>query len=220
MGKQEIYDFLTDLSANNDKEWMHANKKRYQAAKSIFLAEVTQIIERFKQHDPSFAQIDPRKTLLRITNNRRFHPNKPLYRDNFGFAPVSDMYQPAFYLHVSPKETFVGGGLYKPLGPTLKKIRAGIDYDGNRLKDIVSSDKFTSFFGGLDEDADQLKSAPRGYDVRHPHIDLLRRKSFTAIRPLTQAEFISDDFVDLAEEAFLTLRPMTAYLSQAVDFEE
>jgi uncharacterized protein (TIGR02453 family) len=220
MQKQKIYDFLADLAANNSKDWMHANKKRYQEAKGIFLEEVTLLLDRFKQHSPEFEQVDPRKALLRITNNRRFHPNKPLYRDNFGFAPVSDMTKPAFYLHVSPKETFIGGGLYKPMGAVLKKIREGIDYDGDRLKGIVRSSAFTNLFGGLDDDPDQLKSAPRGYTVDHPHIDLLRRRSFTAIRPLTQAEFLSDHFLDLAEQAFLTLQPLNAYLRQAAEFEE
>lgn len=199
---------------------MHANKKTYQNARNIFIEEVGRILERIKKHDPTLEGVEPRKSILRINTNRRFHPDKPIYRDNFGFAPVSDMYLPSFYLHVSPKETFIGGGLHKPPTETLNKVRAAIDYDGERLNDIIANKAFQDFFGGWGDDPDMLKTSPRAYSKDHRHIDLLRRKNFIALRPLTQAEFVSDDFVDLAEEAFLTLQPLSQYLKQAIEFEE
>lgn len=220
MNKQLILDFLSDLSANNSKEWMHANKKRYQEAKTIWISEVEQILQRLAKHDAAFERVEPKRTLMRITNNRRFHPNKPLYRDNFACAPVDDMFKPSFYIHISPTESFIGGGLYRPPTENLHKVRAAIDYDGERLKAIAATPDFQAFFGGLSEDSDQLKSSPRGYSVDHLHIDLLRRKNFTAIRPVSSEEFVSDEFINLAEEAFLTLKPMNDYLLQAIEFEE
>ncbi|MEL7531733.1 MAG: DUF2461 domain-containing protein [Bacteroidota bacterium] len=219
MEKQLIYDFLSDLSANNSKEWMHANKKRYQQAKNIWLAEIGKILDRLSQYEPSFAAIEPKKTILRITNNRRFHPDKPLYRDNFGCAPVANMFEPSFYIHISPTESFIGGGLHRPPKENLEKVRAAVDYDGERLKALIQTDEFQHFYGGFSHDPHMLKSSPRAYSVDHPHIDLLRRKSFTAIRPLSQAEFVAEDFVDLAEQAYLTVKPFNDYFKQAIEFE-
>lgn len=219
MSKQKIFDFLRDLSANNSKEWMDANRKRYQEAKNIWLAEIELILQRLVTHDPDFEQVRPKETLMRITNNRRFHTDKPLYRDHFACSPGTDLTKPGFYIHISPSGSFIGGGIYRPPSPVLQKIREGIDYDGDRLKKIISSAPFTDMYAGLDPDEQMLKTSPRGFPKDHAHVDLLRRKSFTAITNLTEAQVVSADFPALAERAFVCMKPMCDYLMQAVEFE-
>lgn len=219
MSKKKILDFLRDLSKNNSKEWMDENRKRYHEAKEIWLDEIALILERISKYDDQFAHIPPKKTIMRINNNRQFHPNKPVYKDSFGCAPVQDMYQPSFYIHISPEDAFIGGGLHKPPSDTIKKMRSAIDYNGKELTRIINEKGFQDFFGGWSDDPDMLKTSPRGYDADHPQIDLLRRKNFTAMRPLTQKEFLSKNFVDLAEQAFVTLQPMNQYLLEATTFD-
>ncbi len=219
MSKQKIFDFLRDLSANNSKDWMDENRKRYHEAKNIWLAEIELILQRLVTHDPDFEQVRPKETLMRITNNRRFHPDKSLYRDHFACSPGTDMTKPGFYIHISPSGSFIGGGVYRPPSPVLQKIREGIDYDGDRLKKILSSSPFTGMYTDLDPDEQMLKTAPRGFPKDHPHLDLLRRKSFTAITPLTEAQVLSSDFPALAEKAFVSMQPLCDYLMQAVEFE-
>lgn len=199
---------------------MDANRKRYQEAKKIWLAEIELILRRLVTHVPEFEQVRPKDTLMRITNNRRFHPDKPLYRDHFACSPGTDLTKPGFYIHISPSGSFIGGGVYRPPSAVLQKIREGIDYDGNRLKQILSSPPFTYMYTGLDPDEQMLKTAPRGFPKDHPHVDLLRRKSFTAITPLTEAQVLAEDFPALAERAFLSMQPLCDYLLQAVEFEE
>ncbi|MEL6591875.1 MAG: DUF2461 domain-containing protein [Bacteroidota bacterium] len=219
MSKQFILDFLRDLAANNNKDWMHEHKKRYLKAKGLWIEEVAHVLNRLTPHEPEFANVIPKKTIMRITNNRRFHPDRPLYRDNFASAPVQDMNQPAFYMHISPGNCFIGGGLHRPPMEQIRKLRSAIDYDGENLQSILEGKDFQGFFGGLSDDPDALKSSPRGYDADHPQIELLRRKSFTAIRQISDEDFVGDGFVDLAEEAFLLLRPFNQYLQRAVEFD-
>jgi uncharacterized protein (TIGR02453 family) len=218
MSKRKIYDFLRDLSDNNSKEWMDDNRARYHEAKDIWLQEIEQILHRLAKYNPKMDKLNPKKTIFRIVNNRMFHPDRPVYKDNFAFSP-SAKEDPSFYVHLSPKESFVGGGYYRPSNDQLKKIRAAIDYDGEEFLKIVNKQSFLDFYGGLSEDAEKLKTSPRDYSVDHRHIELLRRKNFVAIRPLTQKEVISDDFIDILENAFVELQPMNAYLKRAVDFE-
>lgn len=219
MSKKIIYEFLRDLSENNSKEWMHANKSYYHRAKERWLQEVEVLLHRLAKYDSRFEKVPPKKCIFRITNNRQFHKDRPLYRDNFGFAPVEDMYEPSIYVFVSPKETFVGGGLHKPPSKNLKKVREGIDYDGEKLREIIEGKDFKEFFGGLDHYDDHLKTGPRGYDYEHRNIDLLCYKSFTVRHPVSRKEFLSNDFVDIVEKAYLLLRPMNEYLHQAISFE-
>lgn len=218
MNKRKIYDFLRDLKENNSKEWMDANRKRYHEAKQIWLAEIDGMLKRLAKYDPKLGKMRPKETIMRINNNRRFHPEKPVYRDNFAFSP-SGRHDPAFYIHLSPSESFIGGGLYRPDNAILKKVRDAIDYNGDKLLSIVKENAFREFYGGLSDDPDKLKTSPQGYDQEHRHIELLRRKNFTAIHPVTQKEMISDEFIDIVEQAFVTLQPLNAYLKRAIDFE-
>lgn len=218
MSKQKIYNFLRDLTANNSKEWMDQNRKYYLETKEIWLDQISLILKRLSIHDPKMGQLEPKKTIMRINTNRRFHPDKPIYKDNFAFSP-STMNEAAFYIHISPKETFIGGGFHNPDNIILKKIRDAIDYDGDQFKKIINSKEFQDFYGGLSEDPNQLKTSPRGFSDEHKHIDLLNRKSFTGIKRLSQKEFLSDNFIDLVEQSFVTIQPFNAYLQKAVDFE-
>jgi uncharacterized protein (TIGR02453 family) len=220
MSKKQIFTFLRDLTANNSKEWMDANRKQYQLAKNTWLAEIDLILKRLAVHNPTLEQIKPKETIMRINNNRRFQPDKPLYKDNFGCSIGMGMSNPGFYIHLSPSGSFVGGGIYRPEKEVLQKIREAIDYDGARLRQLASTPPLTDFYGGLDEDDQALKTAPRDFPKDHPEIDLLRRKNFTAIRALSEKEIISDDFPELMEKAYLSLQPLCNYLTQAVNFEE
>lgn len=216
MSKRKIYDFLRDLTDNNSKEWMDENRDRYHEAKGIWLDEIAKILDRLAEHDPIYEKIKPKDTIMRINNNRMFHPDRPVYKDNFAFSP-SGKDDPALYLHVSPSESFVGGGVYHPDNKTLKQIRGAIDYDGAELLKITQKKSFQGFYAGLDEDPDKLKTSPKGYDQDHEHIELLRRKNFTATHRLTQQEVISDELVDLVEQAYLEIKPLNDYLKRAME---
>lgn len=218
MNKRKIYTFLRDLSDNNSKEWMDEHRDRYHKAKDIWLNEIQLILDRLAKHDARYASIRPKDTIMRINNNRMFHPDRPVYKDNFAFSP-SGKDEPTLYVHVSPQESFVGGGLHHPDNATLKKIRAAFDYDGGQFRKIVEASSFQEFFGGLAEDPDKLKTSPQGYDQDHEHIDLLRHKNLTAIRSLTQKEVISDELVDIVEQAYLELKPFNDYLARAMTVE-
>lgn len=220
MSKHKIFDFLQGLRENNNKEWMDENRRLYHEAKDIWLEEVAVYLKRLAQHDPTIENLSPKKTIMRINNNNMFHPDKPTYKDYFGFDPYKGKNRPAFYVHLSPSGSFLYGGLWRPEPDALKKMREAIDYDGDELKKIVEQKSFQDFFGGLEPDAEALKTSPQGYSSNHKHIDLLRRKNITVIRPLSKEEIIREDFVNTVEQGFIEMAPFLAYLRQAVEFEE
>lgn len=217
--KKYMFDFLEDLSNNNSKEWMDENRARYQKAKEIWLEEVDLILTRLAKHDPYFIQFQPKQTISRINNNRRFDQSKPLYKDYFNCMPMNrdDRYA-KIAIAAGVSWSFLGGGLYMPEKEPLEKMRQAVDYDGEVLKEIVQEPRFKAFFGGLSEDKNALKTAPRGYAKDHPHIDLLRRKSFTATVDLSPELVQSDHFVDHVEEAYLLLQPFNEYIEKAITF--
>lgn len=214
---RKVFDFLIELSDNNSKEWMDENRAYYQDVRDHWLNHVQQLLDRLSKYEPTYEKLDPRKTIFRINNNRMFHPDKPIYKDNFAFDP-SAKGDPSFYVHVSPFSSFIGGGFYRTPADTLKKVRAAIDYDGEKLKEIVKSPGFQKTFSGLTQDDQMLKTSPKGYTKDHKHIDLLNRKSFTAIKSLSQKEILSSEFHEIVENAFVEMMPFRAYLKKAADF--
>lgn len=221
VSKGYIFDFLRDLRNNNSKEWMDENRSRYHKAKERWIEEVSLILKRLAQHDTAFSQVTPKDTLSRINNNRRFHPDKPVYKDYFSCDP-DKTHKDVSLLHISvgPGGSFLGGGLWRPQKEALDQYRAAIDYNGEVFKEIVETPAVQDFYGGLAEDDQQLKTSPQSYSIDHPQIELLRYKNIVLMRQLTNAEVLSDSFVDLVEEAYLTARPFTQYLIKAVSFQE
>jgi len=83
------------------------------------------------------------------------------------------------YLSLSTEGLYVGAGMYKPEPAALKRFRAAIDSDasGPKLDKIVTSLRRQGYHVDTHE---TLTSAPRGYSVDHPRIDLLRMKDIFA----------------------------------------
>ncbi len=217
MDTEGVFTFLRKLEKNNSKEWMDDNRASYLEARGVMISLAGEILRRLARTNARYEQLDPKKTIKRINNNRMFHPSKPIYKDNFSFSAEA-MHEPSLYLHLSPNGSFIGGGLYHPDSPSLKKIRAAIDYDGEELLEIVNGKNFKTTFGGLSIDKEALKTNPRGYPKDHRHIHLLRRKNFTAIHGLSEEQINSKDFLDLIEHSFTTLIPFNAYLNKAINF--
>ncbi|PRX54860.1 DUF2461 domain-containing protein [Flagellimonas meridianipacifica] len=215
--KKYIYSFLRDLKNNNSKEWMDANKGRYQKAKNLWLKEIELILERLSKHNSFFSQFQPKQTIMRINNNRMFHPDKPVYKDYFACSPNVKT-NPIAHIHITAglSWSFLEGGLWAPEKPVLNQVREAIDYDGEVLNDIINDKKFQKMFGGLAKDSKKLKSAPKGYSKEHEHIDLLQYNNITAQVELTEEMVVSNHFVDFVEEAYLTLKPLNDYLEKAI----
>lgn len=220
--KEYIFRFLRDLRNNNSKEWMDENRDRYHTMKDRWLSEIELILERLSKHDSVFSKVNPKKTLSRINNNRRFHPNKPVYKDFITCSPAGRKayHISTFFISIGPGKSFIGGGIYHPNKENLEKIRAAIDYNGEVLKKIANKKDFISFYGGITEYEDKLVTSPQNYIKQHQHIDLLNYKSYTAIRELTEDEVISENFIDVVEKAYKVFKPMDDYLVEALTMGE
>ena len=146
VSKRYILEFLKDLRHNNSKEWMDANRTRYHKAKECWSEEAALILKRLAQHDTAFAHVTPKATLSRINNNRRFHPDKPVYKDYFNCDPDKTQKDVSvLHLSVGPGTSFIGGGLWRPQKEALDQYRAAIDYNGAFFREIVEAPAVQQF---------------------------------------------------------------------------
>ena len=143
-----------------------------------------------------------------------FHPEKPIYKDHFGAGLDQESKQGDFYIHIGVSESFIAGGYYRPSSSILQSIRDAIDYNGEELKQILQQENFKRTFVDLIED-EQHTNAPKGYSKDHPHIDLLKRKTFAVSKVLSREEVMGENFIRIVIETYKEMLPFRRYLNKA-----
>ena len=119
-----------------------------------------------------------------------------------------------YYFHLEQGNSFFAGGFWGPNAADLKRIRSEFDHDAESFKKILNSKSFTSTFGTLQ--GEQLKTAPKGFDVNHEAIDLLRYKQFLIMKRFTDEEVLSPLFLEQALDTCKNMRPFFDYMSEVL----
>ncbi|MBD3630074.1 DUF2461 domain-containing protein [Cyclobacterium sp.] len=221
MKNTPILHFLEELTQNNSKDWMDANRDWYLQVKERLLEDVAEILSALSERQPLFSELRPKDCIFRQNRDVRFSANKQPYKTNMAayFAIGGKKSAgPGYYLHLQPGGSFVGGGIYMPAAETLKKIRQEIDYSGEELDNILHRPEFHSFFG--DMEGEQLKTSPRDYDKDHPYLKYLKYKSFIVSKPVSDQEIHSGNYVKQAISAFEMMLPFYEFLERAIGTTE
>ncbi|MBL8967004.1 MAG: DUF2461 domain-containing protein [Spirochaetaceae bacterium] len=216
-GIEEALAFLRELKANNDRAWFEANRPRYEAAREAFEGLVGELIARFGTVD-DLAGVSPRECVFRINRDVRFSADKSPYKTAMGalLGPAGRKSGVrSYYLHLEPGgKSMLAGGLHSPTSAELGRIRNALASDTRLLKRLLAAPSFAGTFGGLS--GESLKTAPQGYPKDHPEIELLRRKQYLAILPLSDAEVAAEGLVPRALEAFAAMKPFLLYLERSL----
>lgn len=193
---------------------MDKNRSRYEDVKRILVETFDPVLDELKQIDPRIVQPNARKCLSRINNNLMFHPDRPTYKDHMGLGFGYGKGLADFYIHLGVNEQLIAGGLWHPPADKLKLLRQEIDYEGERLNQILNNPAFANHFVIYEED--MLKGTPKGYASDHPHIHLLRMKSLAAFRPIKRNDFYSDGFPELVIESYKAIVPLLDFANTAI----
>ncbi|WP_422860323.1 DUF2461 domain-containing protein [Flagellimonas sp. S174] len=215
MNFKELFDFLQQLRQNNSKDWMDANRKWYTSLRKDFIVWLDDLDYTMAQLDDGYYPTPGKKGINRINNNLMFHPNKPIYKDHFGAGLDKAPNSADFYIEVGVKQCLLAGGFWRPDPKTLRSIREGIDYNGEVLQAILDKPSFKKLFGELYED-ERLKMPPKGFTKDHPHIELLKNKTFAVVHELDSKEVVQPNFKRKIKEVYLEMLPFRRYLNQAV----
>lgn len=213
--------FLKDLSKNNNKPWFDAHRQQYENAKTDFAGFIQMVIEKHAKKDPAIGHLKAKDCTFRINRDVRFSKDKSPYKNNMG-AYINQGGKKSllggYYFHCQPGQSFVGGGLWMPMPPELKKVRQEIDYNLDAFKKIVGSKKFKEVYGGLSKESEYVLSrVPKGYEADNPAAEFLKMKSFVAMTPIKDAELNSKELLKKVLTAFETLQPMLAFLNQSIE---
>lgn len=215
MNFKSLFSFLEKLTKNNSKDWMDEHRDKYEKIRDAYIEWLNSMDIKLAEIDEDYYHTTGKKAINRINNNLLYHPNKPTYKDHFGAGLDKRPKTSDFYIHLGVNECFLAGGFYRPKSEFLKSIRDAIDYNGEVLKEIIEEPQFQKLFGGLMED-EKLKTSPKGFSKDHPHIELLRHKSFAAHRPISRKQVLSKDFDEFVIETYQAMLQFRRYLNKAV----
>ncbi len=158
----EALDFFDDLATHNEKAWFHAHKHVYdECVREPMRALVAELEDEFGA-----------LVVSRPNRDVRFAHGRDPYKLEI-YARSRERSASGWYVRVGADGMFAGGGAYQPDRERLARIRAAIDDErtGSQLagivEDLESSGVELMRYGSV-------RTAPRGYRVDHPRIDLLR----------------------------------------------
>jgi uncharacterized protein (TIGR02453 family) len=205
---KEALEFLKKLEKNNNRDWFEKNKpefKKHQAQVKDFLEQV--------RADISASDEIEKVKLFRIYRDVRFSKNKTPYKTHYaGFlSRLGESRRGGYYIHMKPGEAFLAVGFWDPNKDDLLRIRKEIEMDASEFYEFLEQSKFKNTWGTFT--GETLKTAPRGFEKDHPDIELLRRKNFVFMHPISDKEMLSKDFAKNTAKAFENSRPFLDLMS-------
>jgi uncharacterized protein (TIGR02453 family) len=162
-------DFYDDLELDNTKSFWQAHKSVYDEAVAAPMKALTAALE------PEFGGAK----IFRPYRDVRFAKDKSPYKTHQGaYVPTGP--STGYYVQIGAAGVMVGAGFYEASSARLAVIRDAISDEahGAQLEGILKELEAS----GWEVGGETLKTAPRGYDVEHPRIALLRHKSLTVGR--------------------------------------
>jgi uncharacterized protein (TIGR02453 family) len=214
--KKSTLDFLNGLKHNNYREWFQANQAEYKDAKSNVESFVQDLLNEIVTFDPILKGLEVKNCFFRINRDIRFSNDKSPYKTNFGAFIVKggkkngDKFA-GYYFHLEPGGSMIAGGAYVPPSPWLNAIREKISEETDEFLSIINDKNFKKYFGTIE--GERLKTAPKGYPSDHPHIELLKLKSFLAMKEVPDTMVLAPDYFTYVVEGFRTMKPLNDFLS-------
>tara|TARA_Y100000022_G_scaffold194243_1_gene198359 strand:- start:58 stop:729 length:672 start_codon:yes stop_codon:yes gene_type:complete len=201
--------FLRELKLNNNRDWFNANKQRFNSIHSGIKEFANEVNESLKKSD----DIEKLK-IFRIHRDLRFSKDKTPYKKNIGMAfhRAKPELRGGYYLEISADESFIAVGFWNPNKEDLLRIRKEIEVDGQEFKSVINHNKIKNVWGEIK--GQEVKTSPKGFNVDHQHIDLIKKKQFIFIKKLKDEEILDENFHKKLVSYFLSIRPFFDYMSE------
>lgn len=228
--------FLKELVKHNNRPWFAENELLYRTAKQDFESFIEKLSQKIVEEvDITVPELPLKDLIFRIYRDIRFSNDQTPYKIYFSAAwsrtgrkgPYAH-----YYMQIQPYgKSMIGGGIWHADAQPLTLLRRAISKRPGQLKQILLMDgiarDFLDIQGHGDEQRvinafvarnseDALKTAPKGFPKDHPEIALLRLRSFTVGRHLTDDEVSNSGFLHHAVDLLSKIEPFITYLNSVV----
>lgn len=216
---EQYFSFLNKLKFNNNKEWFTKNKSLYDYLKLDFEKLVSDFIKEIAKFDSEIGALTPKDCVFRIYKDVRFSKDKTPYKTNFGGYFVKSGRKSGmagYYIHIEPGECFIGGGIYMPPPPILKKLREEIQNNFEEFEKIIATKDFQKYFKEISGSKTTLM--PKGFDKNFKGAEYLKFKDYTVIYSVKDDFYLNKDAFKKSIEIFKTMKPFNDFLNKGLQW--
>ncbi len=220
MDMQLIFNYLSELSENNNREWYHLHKEEQKEANAQFEALLQTLILEIGKTDKSIIGVVPKDLTFKLVRDTRFSHDKSPYNPAFrahisskGKLPVPVGY----YIMLKPgNQSFLGGGLFADVfKDATTMVRDYLIENPDEWNQIIHAPDFQTYFTVK---GTSLKNVPRGYDKEHPMAEYLKLKSWYLEYSLEDQELLDAElFIEKSVKIFEAMQPFNDYLNRALE---
>jgi uncharacterized protein (TIGR02453 family) len=209
------FQFLEELSKNNNRDWFNQNKPRYTTAHENIIAFADALLGEMQTHDV-LETPSGKASLMRIYSDTRFSKDKTPYKTYFGggFRRASKLRRGGYYFQLGPNNSMAAGGFFSPSPEDTLRIRKDMDLNFSDWEKMLTEETFKATLGAMK--GETVATAPKGFSKDNPAIHLLRHKQFYFERRFTDKEVLSSDFLDILNTTFKNIRPYFDYMSDVL----
>mgnify|MGYP005845636309 FL=1 len=215
---QAALGFLKDLSKNNNREWFHEHKKRYeQELKKPFENLIAQLIEAVQEVDSTLLLL-PKQAIFRIHRDTRFSKDKTPYKTHVSAIIVpggtKNKETPGFYMQLEPGMLMLGGGAYFLEGASLYKMRQFIMQNLEDFNKVIHYPDFITKYETLQ--GERNKRLPPEFAEAATAQPLLYNKQFYYMAELDPQHIFRTDVIHFIIEYYHAAKPVHDFLVAAL----
>lgn len=213
----EFLHFLRDLSANNNRDWFTANKKRYEThVKKPFEAFIEVMIDEMQQIDRNIL-ITPKEAIFRIYRDTRFSQDKTPYK-TFVSAIVSsggrnNKSTPGVYIQFSAEDARVYSGAYEVEKNELQNIRAAIATNLKEFDALINDKNFKKKFGEVR--GEKNKRIPKEFEEAAKQQPLIANKQFYYFAQFEPEIILNPELHKIILDHYKVAQPLGKFLWEA-----
>ena len=213
-----IFQFLKELSLNNNREWFNDHKDDYLKAQAEFENLLTAIIQRISLFDESIKGVQAKDCTFRIYRDTRFSPDKTPYKTHFGGYINSRGKKSehcGYYVHLELGNCLMAGGSWCPPPNILKALRQSVYENIDEYMSIVEDPAFKKYFPVIGESF--LKTAPKGFPKDFKYIDYLKCKDYSCAYKIPDEFFLDEYMLDNVSDVFTQLKRFCDFTNYVID---
>jgi len=213
-----IFQFLKELSLNNNREWFNDHKEDYLKAQTEFENLLTAIIQRISLFDDEIVGIQAKDCTYRIYRDVRFSQDKSPYKLHFGGyinGKGKKSEHCGYYVHLQLGYCLLAGGSLCPPPDILKALRQSVYDNIDEYRSIVEDPAFKKYFPVIGENF--LKTAPKGFPKDFKYIDYLKPKEFICSYQVPDEFFLDEKMLDNVSDVFKQLKRFSDFTNYTID---
>jgi uncharacterized protein (TIGR02453 family) len=220
MLNQAYFDFFEELALNNDRDWFHANKKRYEKdVKEPFLSLVEAVVASLHDTEPDLALIPAKQMLFRINRDIRFSKDKRPYKEHLsasvGRFGTKDKLYPGHYFQIGAVDSFIAGGAYFfEEKETLLRVRRYIMDNHERFLRLLNDPNFVGKWETIKGEKNK-RLPPEFAEISDIH-PLIFNTQFYWGKNIDPKLALQEDFVEILRGYFEAAQPMNQFLVEAM----